>query len=530
MSLKEKLNSKTLTTIFIFFFSLFFNQYFGNRGIFPIDSFSHFDLGFRVLNGELPFKDYWVVSGPFVDFIQAFIFLILGVNWQTYLLNASILNGIFAVLTYKLFLEFKLDKKFSFFYTICLAILAYPSSGTPFVDHHSTYFSVISLYLLIFAIKTEKLSYWFFLPIFVGFAFLSKQVPATYVGFSIILLIAYDSIFNNRAKNFNIFFTLIISTSIFFLLFFLFLYFNEISFQSFLDQYINYPREIGRDRFLRLNYDYKNAILNFKFIHIVFILLIFLNISKFLNNKKFYKTINFKIFLILLLLLLSLMQHQILTRNQIFIFFLIPLFCGFTHIELHNLNHKYKDYLIYFLILVCLTATFKYHLRFNLEKKFHEFNNVNFNNSINGKILDKKFKSLNWITPGTKEKKEAIEEIKFLKEILEILKADKEKKMLFTNYSFFSVLSGESVNSITRWFPGDDSAFPVKGNKFYDTYRNFLLKQIKSKEIINIYLISDVYENYLLDYLPLECLKKTKIHKHLSKFKINDKCQDLYGN
>ena len=175
MSLKEKLNSKTLTIIFIFFFSLFFNQYFGNRGVFPIDSFSHFDLGFRVLNGELPFKDYWVVSGPLIDFIQAFIFLILGVNWQTYLLNASILNGIFAVLTYKLFLEFKLDKKFSFFYTICLAILAYPSSGTPFVDHHSTFFSIISIYLLIFAIKTERLVYWFYIPFFCVLLFYANK-------------------------------------------------------------------------------------------------------------------------------------------------------------------------------------------------------------------------------------------------------------------------------------------------------------------------------------------------------------------
>ena len=115
MSLREKLNSTVSIPVIIFFFALFFNQFFGNRGVFPIDSFSHFDTGYRVLNGELPFKDYWVVSGPFVDFLQAFLFLIFGVNWQTYLLNASILNGIFAVLTYKLFLDFKLDKKFSFF-------------------------------------------------------------------------------------------------------------------------------------------------------------------------------------------------------------------------------------------------------------------------------------------------------------------------------------------------------------------------------------------------------------------------------
>jgi hypothetical protein len=331
-------------------------------------------------------------------------------------------------------------------------------------------------------------------------------------------------------KNLKILFVLLISTSIFFLLFFSLFYFYEISFQNFLDQYINYPREIGRDRFLTLNYDFKNVILDFKFIHIIFLLLLVLNISKFFNNKKFYKKVDFKVFLILLLLLLSLIQHQILTKNQIFIFFLIPLFSGFTHIELNNLNYKYKNYLIYFLICVCLITTFKYHVRFNLEKKFHELSNVSFSNSINGEVLDKKFRGLNWITPGIKKKKEVTEEIKFLKEILEILKVDKRKKMLITNYSFFSILSGESMNGITRWYPGDDSAFPLRDSKFYNIYRSFLLKQIKFKEITNIYVISDVSEESLLDYLPLECLKKSKIHKHLLKFEIGDKCQDLYGN
>ena len=59
-------------------FSLFINQYYGNRGVFPIDSFSHFDTGFRILLGEFPFKDFWVISGPFVDYLQAFFFISLG--------------------------------------------------------------------------------------------------------------------------------------------------------------------------------------------------------------------------------------------------------------------------------------------------------------------------------------------------------------------------------------------------------------------------------------------------------------------
>ena len=73
---KEKINLKNYLPVAIFFFAFLLNQFSGNKGIFPIDSFSHFDIGYRLLNNDLPFKDYWVVSGPFVDLLQALIFSI----------------------------------------------------------------------------------------------------------------------------------------------------------------------------------------------------------------------------------------------------------------------------------------------------------------------------------------------------------------------------------------------------------------------------------------------------------------------
>ena len=531
MSLKEKFYSNNFILIIIFFFSLLFNQYFGNRGVFPLDSFSHFDIGYRVLNGELPFKDYWVVSGPLVDYLQAFLFLIFGVNWQIYLLNASILNGIFAVLTYKLFLEFELDKQSSFFYTICVAILAYPSSGTPFVDHHSTFFSIISIYLLIFAIKKEKLVYWILLPFLLCFAFLSKQVPATYIFFSVIFLIIYNFIFRDEKKitNKKIFYTLFFSSSIIIILLLVFFSFSGIDIQSFIDQYINYPREIGQNRYLNLNYNFKKIIIDFKFIHLIFILLIIANINNLIKEKKFLKKINFKLFLIFFLLLTSLIQHQIVTKNQIFIFFLIPLFSAFVQIEINKFNNKYKKYLILLLFTICIFTTIKYHARFNLERKFHELNNVNFLNSIEATILSDSFKGLNWITPEKNSKEALIDEVNSLKKNIEVLKNDSSPKMLITNYSFFSVLLKETVNSPTRWFPGDDSAFPQKDSKLYNVYKNFLLKKIQDKDISNVYVINDVSEENLLNYLALECVDKKKVNEYIFKYEINKSCSDLYG-
>ena len=85
MFLKNKLLNEKSIVIFIFFFLLANNKFFGNRGVYPVDSFGFFDPGYRVLNGEFPFKDYWIVSGPLLDYIQAVFFYLFGVNWQSYI-------------------------------------------------------------------------------------------------------------------------------------------------------------------------------------------------------------------------------------------------------------------------------------------------------------------------------------------------------------------------------------------------------------------------------------------------------------
>ena len=108
--LKEK-----IFILVLFLFSLLINQYYGNKGIFPVDSFSHFDTGFRILLGEHPFKDYWIVSGPFVDYLQAIFFYFFGVSWQTYVLHASLINAVVTIATFLVLINFKLNIYHSFF-------------------------------------------------------------------------------------------------------------------------------------------------------------------------------------------------------------------------------------------------------------------------------------------------------------------------------------------------------------------------------------------------------------------------------
>ena len=160
MKSKITLNKEILFIIFLFLFSLIVNQFYGNKGIYPVDSFSHFDTGYRVLLGEYPFKDFWIISGPIIDYIQALFFYFFGTNWQAYVLHASFINGIVTITTFIVLRNFKLNIYYSIIYSLFFSLLAYPSSGTPFVDHHSAFFSLMGIYFLILSIKNKINYYW----------------------------------------------------------------------------------------------------------------------------------------------------------------------------------------------------------------------------------------------------------------------------------------------------------------------------------------------------------------------------------
>ena len=91
--------------------------------MFPIDSFLIFDSAYNIISGNHPFKDYWLITGPFLDYIQAFLFLILGVNWTSYVLHASIINVLITIFSFYFFLNIGLKKYYAFIYSLGDGIL-----------------------------------------------------------------------------------------------------------------------------------------------------------------------------------------------------------------------------------------------------------------------------------------------------------------------------------------------------------------------------------------------------------------------
>jgi len=517
-----KINEKGII-IFLFLFSLLINQYYGNRGVFPPDSFAHFDNGFRILLGEYPFKDYWVVSGPLIDYLQAIFFYIFGVSWFSHVLHGSLLNVILTVATFFILRNFKLNIYYSFFYSLSFSILAYPSSGTPFVDHHSAFFSLLGIYSLILAVKTEKKIYWILLPIFLGSAFFSKQVPSSYVIISTILILLTFVLFQ---KKINWIKYSLISSIAFILLIAIFGKIQGINLTSFFEQYIFYPQTIGESRFETLAFTFGKVVGHFKFIYIVFLPLLYINLRNILINKNYFKKKDFLYFLCMLFFTLTLIFHQLLTKNQTFIFFLIPILAAFSQIYLETYKLNFKKSLYIVLIIVCLFSTFKYHLRFNEDRKFHELNNVNFQLTIRGNEIDKKLSGLKWISPQFKD--DPAEEIRLIKDIKSHLENDSRNKMVMTHYLFYSTILNQKFFSPSRWLLSDGSTHPLKGNRYYISYKSLLINIIKRNKIKVIYIVDPVEKFNIYNYVNEDCYEEKRINKILNMYNLK-KCNEING-
>ena len=48
------------------------NFFIASNGVYPVDTFIHYDNGFRILLGDNPVVDYWIVHGFIIDYMQAF--------------------------------------------------------------------------------------------------------------------------------------------------------------------------------------------------------------------------------------------------------------------------------------------------------------------------------------------------------------------------------------------------------------------------------------------------------------------------
>jgi len=275
---------------------------------------------------------------------------------------------------------------------------------------------------------------------------------------------------------------------------------------------------IGETRLENLGFSLKSFVLQFKYIYIFLLplLLIFLKII-FKKNKNENEKADLIIILLILGTTLIFIYTQLLTRNQILIFFLIPMLAAFSHIYL--INYFNKKYFIYILIITCLFSVTKYHLRFNEQKKFMDLSNVNLDLAVKGESIHPMFKGLKWITPFYPNNPNI--EVKNLIEIREYITTDQKKKIIISDYQFLSAISNLKISSPNKWY--DDMSVPSKKNKYFYFYKDFFVNSLKKNDIKNIYAVGTDKHLYFMDFFDdKSCIKSKAINEMFTIYDINE--------
>ena len=515
---------KALYIVILFFFSTSINQYYGNLGVCPIDSFWFFNSGYDVLNGYYPFKDYWTIAGPFITYTQALFFMIFGVSWFSYVFHASIFNFLISVSTFYTLYKFKLNINYCFFYSLLVAVLAYPSSGTPYVDHHASILSIISIFCFILALKTNLRIYWFLMPILLLTSFLTKQTPTGHFLFVIVFLSLLYFIFNFDIKKIIYGFLGSVTIILFFLIIGLI---SNISLTAFLDQYILFPLSIGKIRFDHFLFplEFSRIFLRFKLIHLSTLIFLIISIKNIKNNYRYLKNNEFFISLALISSSYALIIHQLMTINGMFIFFIIPILTGFSHIYFLK-YYKNKKYILSMLIILSLGSTIHYANKYINKRDFMDLRNVSMDKTIDSKKLSSKLSGLKWVSclqPNNPEK-----EIAQLLEVMEIIKNDNTSKSIITDYQFISVaLSVYDFSQSHVWFI-NHVANQKNESKYYDTYKKFFIENLKKNKIIKAYVIKPMWGgNEVFEKgLSADCYEKKKITEILDVYLLKE-CNEL---
>ena len=508
--------------ISLFFFSILFNQYYGYIGINPIDSFVSFNSGYDVLNGYYPFKDYWTITGPFIIFIQTIFFKLFGVNWFSYVLHASIFNFVFSICTFFTLYKFKLNIHYCFLYSFLVSFLAYPSAGTPYVDHQAAFTSIISIFCFILALKTDLKIYWFFLPIILFISFLTNQAPTGHIFLIICVLSLIHFIFNFDIR--KIIYGICGSLSII-LIFLIILLIAQIPFTSFFEQYILFPLSLGESRLQFIfPLEFQRTVLRFKLIHLSSFLLIIISIKKIIENYRYLIDSDFLIKFSLITSSYALIMHQLMTINGLFIFFLIPILAGFSHIY-YMKYFKSKNYILYLLLLLSISSTIYYGYKYIHQRDFMDLRNVNKENAIDAGVIDKKLAGLKWITPFYKDDPE--KEILLLKEAISKIDNNSDKKVIITDYQFISViLSSYDYSPSQVWYSYHVN--PIKGSKYFEGYKKLFIEKLKKNNIDIIYVVKPLWgaHNIIKDTLNKNCFIENNETEILDSFLLIP-CDDI---
>jgi hypothetical protein len=157
----------------------------GRLGFMPLDQSIVFDGAWRLLSGQVPFRDFTTPDGLTPIVLQALFFRALDVTWFAYCLHAAVFNGLFCCMAYGLLRGIGAPRTAALLYGALSGVVFYPPFGTPFRDQHAFFFSLLVILMSVAATNRPRSSeatlLWILLPFALAMGYLSKQIPTVFV-------------------------------------------------------------------------------------------------------------------------------------------------------------------------------------------------------------------------------------------------------------------------------------------------------------------------------------------------------------
>jgi len=97
----------------------------------------------RILSGQIPFRDFNTPNGIVPMILQAAFFNIFGVDWFAYCLHAACINGAFCILVYLLLKLLEVSRSLSFFYAFLSGIVFYSAGRRSFYGTTCLLFCIV---------------------------------------------------------------------------------------------------------------------------------------------------------------------------------------------------------------------------------------------------------------------------------------------------------------------------------------------------------------------------------------------------
>jgi hypothetical protein len=148
-----------LLVLSVFAFYLTFKA--GQRGLFAFDQCIVFDGGYRVVSGQIPYRDFVMPFGPVTFWLQAFFFRLFGVSYFGYLVGAAAVNVLAALCA--VFVVRQLVPRSRFLSLVAgtlTAVWFYPPFGTPWVDQTAFFFALLALGAVVWGVISSDAGGW----------------------------------------------------------------------------------------------------------------------------------------------------------------------------------------------------------------------------------------------------------------------------------------------------------------------------------------------------------------------------------